>query len=92
LTSTRTVLEFAAKRSPLVTIYVERRDPNVCYIGSPVGMTTASLRLRRITPDALWEEKPKTYPFKDITRVEIGGRYETALMAVGGRPAKAESG
>lgn len=86
LTSTRSVIESASRRSPLVTIHVERRDPHVCYIGVPVGMTSKTLRLREITPDANWEDEPRRYRLTDITQVEFGGRYEMALLAVGGRP------
>jgi hypothetical protein len=86
LTSARTVIESASRRFPLVTIHVERRDPAVCYIGVPLRITSRSLRLREITPEAQWEDKPRTYRLGDITQVEIGGRYQRALLAVGGRP------
>ena len=86
LTSALTVIESASKRFPLVTIHVERRDPAVCYIGVPLHITSRSLRLREITPEAQWEDEPRTYLLRDITQVEIGGRYERALLAVGGRP------
>lgn len=86
LTSARTLIESASRRFPLVTIHVERRDPTVCYIGVPLRVTGRSLRLRGITPDAEWEDEPRSYPLRDITQVEIGGRYERALLAVGGRP------
>lgn len=91
LTSTRALIESASRRFPLVTIHVERRDPTVCYIGVPVGVNSKTLRLREITPDADWEDEPTSYPLKDVTRVDIGGRYERALLAVGGRPPKAAS-
>ena len=88
LTSTRTVIESASRRFPLVTVHVERRNPTVCYIGVPVDINSKTLRLRHITPDADWEKDPINYPLRDITRVEIGGHYERALLAVGGRPPK----
>lgn len=88
LTSTRTVVETLARRFPLITIHTERRDPNVCYIGIPDAITSQSLRLREITPEARWENESTTYRLKEITRVEIGGRYEAALLAVGGLPTK----
>ena len=86
LTSAQTVIESFSRRFPLVTIHVERRDPAVCYIGVPLRITGRSLRLREITPQAQWEDEPRTYALRDITQVQIGGRYERALLAVGGRP------
>ena len=88
LSSTRTVIESTSRRFPLLTIHVERRDPTVCYIGVPVEISSKTLRLRHITPDAVWENEPTNYPLRDITRAEIGGHYERALLAVGGRPPK----
>jgi hypothetical protein len=89
LSSTRTLIESSSRRFPLVTIHVERRDPSVCYIGVPVDVNSRTLRLREITPDADWENEPRSYRLADVTRVDIGGRYERALLAVGGRPTKA---
>ena len=86
LTSLRSVIESLSRRFPLITIHTELRDPAVCYVGVQVGITPKGLRLREITPEARWEDEPTTYPLSDITRVEIGGRYEDALLAVVGRP------
>lgn len=86
LTSARTVIETASRRFPLLTIHVERRNPDVCYIGAAVDMSSRTLRLREITPTAAWEDKPTNYALRDITRVDIGSHYERALLAVGGVP------
>ena len=88
LASTRTVIASLGRRFPLITIHPELRDPTVCYIGVPVSLTSRSLRLRAITTEAVWEDELSTYQLMDVTRVEIGGRYERALLAVGGRPTK----
>ncbi|MDQ6947517.1 MAG: hypothetical protein M3256_14900 [Actinomycetota bacterium] len=88
LRSTRAVIASAGKAFSLVTIHIERRDPSVCYIGIPVALSTKALRLREISSEAHWDEEPTTYWLRDITRVDVGGRYERALLAVGGRATK----
>lgn len=88
LDSTRALLETAAAIGPLVTIHIERQDPTVCHIGKPIGATPKTLWLHEITPAAEWEATLTPWPFRQITRVEFGARYEQALHALGGDPPK----
>ena len=88
LRSTKAVIASASKTFSLVTIHIEQRDPSVCYIGMPVALSTRALRLREISSEARWDDEPTTYWLRDVTRVDIGGRYERALLAVGGRATK----
>jgi hypothetical protein len=80
------LLAAAAERSPLVTIHVERRYPEFCYIGRPIRIGRRVLRLHEILPDAEWEEDIRRYRLDDVTRIDWGGGYEEALHAVGGPP------
>jgi hypothetical protein len=84
LGSTSSLIRSTAKNFSLATIHLERRDPNVCFIGVPIARTRRLLKLLEITPQARWNEKASIYQLADITRVEVGGRYEKALLAVGG--------
>ena len=86
LKSTRTLLPAVAAVTPLVTIHIEGKDPTVCYVGKAIGASPKALWLLEISPGAKWETEPTKWPFRDITRVEFGGRYEQALHAVGGDP------
>lgn len=81
----------AAERAPLVTLHLEATDPDVCYIGRPVKLTHKRVHLLDITPSAEWRDRPRKWDLTDVTRVEIGGRYEQALALVGG-PAPAYEG
>ncbi|MEP7053775.1 MAG: hypothetical protein ABI912_00825 [Actinomycetota bacterium] len=55
LETTRLLVETAGRLMPLVTLHVERRDPQVCYIGVPVVFRPRAVGLRQITPKATWD-------------------------------------
>ena len=76
----------AAEVAPLVTLHLEAEDPTVCFIGRPVRLTSRSVHLVQITPEAEWDNEPTKWQFTDVTRVDFGGRYEEALSLVGGTP------
>jgi hypothetical protein len=67
---------------PLVTIHRERISDEVCYIGYPIAMTAKTFTLREIAPDATWDAKSHRIRFADVTKIDFGGGYETALAAV----------
>ncbi len=72
--------------SPLITIFIERCDPEVCSIGVPTGFRGKKLMLAEVTPRAKWWGKPTAWKLGRITRVDWGGRYEQALYDVAGPP------
>jgi hypothetical protein len=74
------------EKFPLVSIHREALDPTVCAIGRPVRIGARKLHLLDIDPDALWDHAPRKFPYDDITRVDVGGRYEDALHELGGYP------
>ena len=40
-----------------------------------------------ITAEGTWEDtEPRTFRYEDITRIDVGGRFETALHLLGGFP------
>ena len=80
------IIASAAEIAALVTLHLEATDPDVCYIGRPVKLTNKQVHLLDITPSARWRDQPRKWPLTDVTRVEIGGRYEQALALVGGPP------
>ncbi len=79
----------AGRSFPLVTVHREAIDPEVCWIGRILGVERSRVSLLEITPDATWEEKPECFRLSEITRVNFGGDYETALHLVGGDPGQA---
>ena len=83
------LLVSAGRHFPLVTVHREGIDPDVCWIGRVLGIERGRVSLLEITPDATWEEKPESFRLNEITRVNFGGDYETALHLVGGHPGQA---
>jgi hypothetical protein len=76
----------AGRTFPLVTIHCEEIDPEVCWIGQVLGIKRGRLCLLEINPNAKWDSKPIQYRLREITRVNFGGDYESALHLVGGDP------
>ena len=70
----------------LVTIYREQVNPNACHIGYVLSRSKTVVQLFEIDPDAAWETEPSYYRINQITRIDLPGPYEQALLAVGGEP------
>jgi hypothetical protein len=84
--SLQELLLSAGRRFPLVTVYREKFDPDVCYIGRVADVSNNRVSLLEIGPDAGWDHEPESYRLAEITRVDFGGQYEEALHLVGGTP------
>ncbi len=69
---------------PLVTIHQEQDEPDLSFVGAPIEVGTRSLQLLEVTPHGVWNSKPTKHRLDTITRVEVGGRYEQALLSVAG--------
>jgi hypothetical protein len=80
------LLVSAGEAFPLVTVHLEKTDPDVCWIGKILEVADGKVSLREIGPDAVWEPIPAAYLTQEITRVDFGGDYEAALFLVGGEP------
>lgn len=85
LDTTRCLIEGAIEAAPTITIYSERRHPDECYIGCVNTQGRHLIVLQEIDPDAQWSSS-RRYRRSAITRVDIGGPYEAALLEVGGPP------
>jgi hypothetical protein len=48
LSSTKDLITTVGVVAPLVTIHVEKRNPNVCYVGKPEEIRRGILRLKEI--------------------------------------------
>jgi hypothetical protein len=76
----------AAKAFPLLTIHREKVDPDVCWIGRVVGISRGRVSLLEIRPGAEWDNSPTGHRLREITQVNFGNDYESALHLVGGEP------
>jgi hypothetical protein len=82
--SVESILLTASEAFPLVTIHMERKAPDVCYIGRVSDIKKGRVSLLEINPHAKWETEPNHFPLNKITRVSFGGDYEGALHLVAG--------
>lgn len=87
LEGTRRLIDSFAALHSLVTVHVERQDPDVAYIGVPFRSARGRLGLIEVTPQATWDaDQPGSYRLRRITRLDTGQRYERALWSVAGAP------
>jgi hypothetical protein len=86
LTSIEATIRTAAKLHPLLVLHREKVDSEVCHIGAVVNVSSDSVGLLEIDPDAEWADQPTTYALSEVTKLEFGGGYEEALALVGGEP------
>jgi hypothetical protein len=91
LSSLDKLLASAGRLFPLVTIYRERVDSEVCHIGRVVKVKHGKVSLLEIDPAAEWDAEATEYSLNEITRVDFGGGYEEALWLVGGPEPQADS-
>ena len=81
----------ASRKAKLMAIYVEEVAPDICYIGRVTSVTSSSLLLQEVNPDAWWAMELDRWFARDITRIEFGGRYVRALAHMAGRRPTAKS-
>lgn len=65
----------------LLTVHLERREPDICFIGQARQVSTKVFEMRKIDPAAQWIET-ELFKFKYVTRLDFGGGYEEALWLV----------
>jgi len=84
LSSVSRLIESASRYFPLVTLHRELVDPDVCHIGRVISVSERNVTLQEVTPDAEWENTLTKFTCSQITRVDLGGSYEAALLLVQG--------
>jgi hypothetical protein len=84
LSKPETIITSAAALQTLVTLYTEQKWPDECYIGAPVDWEKKRVWVLEVDGQARWERDMSAYHLKKITRIEFGGDYEKALLAVAG--------
>lgn len=92
LDSTDTIVRTAAAAAaalPLLTLYIERDDPDVCFIGVPVQIADKSVWLQEVNHQAVWDDTLSRWRYAEVTRLGFRGRYESALLEVAGPPPEA---
>lgn len=83
LDSTVGVLRSLATFAPLVGIE-KANERDALWIGVPVKVGPKWTWLHEVRPDATWQHKPLGYKTRQITNVQVGDHYMTALAAMAG--------
>lgn len=78
VTSLPELLTSVTKHFPLIMFHPERKKPDVCYLGPLLSMTDRTFTIEDLNRYAEWTG-PRRMKFSDITRVDFGGGYVTAL-------------
>ncbi|WP_454761914.1 hypothetical protein [Caulobacter segnis] len=82
LNSIDDIVTTAGNLFPVITAYSEAQ----VHIGAVVSLDGGVVWMRDIGPDAAWDPQPSARRLDDLTRIDFGGAYETALALVGGPP------
>lgn len=80
------LLRSASTHFPLTTIYTEAADPTVCAIGRVQRIGPRQVTLLDISSNATWATTPRNLRLDEVTRIDVGARYETVLHHLGGFP------
>lgn len=86
LSSTAKLVRSLARVAPLLALHYEESWPDECSIGRPVRLTKKAVHLLDVTPRATWDAESRRFTFRELTRIDFGGHYETTLHALAGEP------
>jgi hypothetical protein len=84
LDSTEGLLRSLISTGELLSLYIEERDPDECFVGMPSGLTATTVDLHEVNSRAEWDGTVSRWRLSEITRVEWSGSYERALVEVAG--------
>lgn len=84
LENTACVLESIGDSWPLIAIHREVIRPGKCFVGRVVELGQRSFVFETIDLHAKFDGELETLKYSDITRIDFGGGYETALALVAG--------
>ncbi|MEM9177758.1 MAG: hypothetical protein AAGC67_21315 [Myxococcota bacterium] len=84
LASMKTAIRSAGRVGEIVTLHTETTEPGLCKIGRIRTVDDAVASLVALDPDAEWDDEVTTVAVDEVTRVDVGGAYEEALLLVGG--------
>lgn len=69
----------ATTRANIFAISFERLDQQPLCVGRLVSRRTNSFVMHFVGRDGVWAETTERWKYRHVTRVEVGGRYLTAL-------------
>ncbi len=81
--ATRDILRSAADHSLLTCIHLEMDVKDPMIVGRIVGLGVRKYDLQFINTNGVWELEPDRWWYGEVTRVEFGDRYSSALERFG---------
>ncbi len=84
--TTGTLLRSVATHLDGLVVWAEELDPSVCWVGHVVGFDDKGVRMLVLDEDARWVRDPLVFPFKVITRIDLGSRFEVVRRRAAGPP------
>lgn len=91
LDSASGLLRTASRSFPTVTLHVEERAPEVCFVGRVVGFRGHEVEIHELSIHGQWANR-SLFELDAITRLDFGGAYEDALSLVAGQPSTDREG
>ncbi|GAA3803842.1 hypothetical protein CSO01_02190 [Cellulomonas soli] len=83
LDDTAELFRTSAELSPLVNLYIEAEDPDMCFVGKPVRYTKRKVHFLEVTPEAEWrDDGPSKWSLDEVTRLEFSSHYIDALALI----------
>ena len=80
---TEEMLRAVGNASSLVCLHIEKDDPDVCFIGRIVRFDEKWFELLQIRPNGTWKSEGTYFNYSEITRVQIGDRYNEGFAKFG---------
>lgn len=87
LSSWSSVLRSCSKEWEVINCSFEGKYPDECYIGTLVDLDSKMFKMRLINPKGIWEDELASFSLEDLTKIEVGSRYENVLKSMVNRSA-----
>lgn len=87
VTSLPALLKSVTEHYPLITLHPEKIKPDVCFVGQLVSMTERTFTIEDLNSSGEWSG-PRRMKFSDVTRVDFGDGYTSALAVTAPKRAK----
>ena len=79
MASASELLNAASAMADIFAIHLEALDREPLFIGRLVKLRKKSFDLRYVGRDGVWRDHVDRLKYRDVTRIEVGGRYLEAL-------------
>lgn len=73
------LLASASRQADIIAIHLETLDQEPLVIGRLIKSRNKSFEMHYVGRDGLWAKETERWKYRDLTRIEMGGRYLNAL-------------